>query len=130
MAPALRALHARPAAPWTVAALAATAAVSRSTLAARFSGVVGRSPLDYLTGWRMELACRRLRRSTDPVATIAREVGYGSESAFSTAFKRVLGVAPREYRRSAGSPAAATDGGAPGGEGRLRGARIPAPGGA
>lgn len=100
--PVLRALHARPSAPWTVASLAAIASVSRSTLAARFSDVVGQGPLEYLTGWRMELASHRLRHGTDTVATIARDVGYGSESAFSTAFKRLRDVSPREYRRSSG----------------------------
>ncbi|GAA0374762.1 AraC family transcriptional regulator [Microbispora corallina] len=99
VAPALQAMHARPAHTWTVAELAETAAVSRSTLAARFKQTVGQSPLDYLTGWRVELATDRLRRSDDTVATIARKVGYGSESALSNAFKRVTGASPREYRR-------------------------------
>ncbi|GAA2712234.1 AraC family transcriptional regulator [Actinoplanes palleronii] len=100
VAPALRVMHARPADPWTVADLARTAAVSRSTLAARFRQVVGRSPLDYLTGWRIELAADRLRRDDGTVAVIARGVGYRSESALSNAFKRVTGQSPREYRRS------------------------------
>ncbi|MEV4114424.1 AraC family transcriptional regulator [Nonomuraea sp. NPDC049695] len=99
VAPALRAMHARPAHAWTVAELAEAAAVSRSTLAARFKRTVGQSPLDYLTGWRIELATDRLRRGDDTVAMIARRVGYGSESALSNAFKRVTGASPREYRR-------------------------------
>ncbi|MFI5841921.1 AraC family transcriptional regulator [Catenuloplanes sp. NPDC051500] len=97
VAPALRAVHARPAHRWTVAELARTASVSRSTLAARFKATVGRGPLEYLTGWRIELAADRLRRG-DTVAAIAREVGYGSESALSVAFKRVTGSTPRAYR--------------------------------
>ncbi|MDP9795479.1 AraC-like DNA-binding protein [Catenuloplanes nepalensis] len=97
VAPALRAIHARPAHPWTVAELAGAAAVSRSTLAARFKAVVGRGPLEYLTGWRIELAADRLRRG-ETVAAIARDVGYGSESALSVAFKRVTGTTPRAYR--------------------------------
>ncbi|GIF25830.1 AraC-like DNA-binding protein [Actinoplanes tereljensis] len=101
VAPALRALHADPARAWTVADLAAVAAVSRSTLAARFKQAVGQGPLDYLTGWRIELAAARLRRGDGTVAAIARAVGYGSESALSTAFKRVTGQSPREYRRPA-----------------------------
>ncbi|WP_229072700.1 AraC family transcriptional regulator [Actinoplanes sp. DH11] len=100
VAPALRALHAEPARAWTVAELAGVAAVSRSTLAARFRQVVGRGPLDYLTGWRIELAAGRLRRGDGTVAAIARGVGYGSESALSNAFKRVTGFSPRDYRRS------------------------------
>ncbi|MGW5668582.1 AraC family transcriptional regulator [Micromonospora sp. NPDC003776] len=97
--PALRAMHARPAHRWTVAQLARTAAVSRSTLAARFRAVVGRGPLDYLTAWRVELAADRIRHGGDTLATIARGVGYGSESALSVAFKRVTGRTPGAYRR-------------------------------
>ncbi|MEU4533820.1 AraC family transcriptional regulator [Streptosporangium sp. NPDC023825] len=99
VASALGAMHARPAHAWTVAQLAGVAAVSRSTLAARFKQAVGQGPLDYLTGWRIELTAQRLRRGDETVAAIAREVGYGSESALSNAFKRVTGASPREYRR-------------------------------
>jgi AraC-like DNA-binding protein len=106
VAPALRALHADPARPWTVAELARVASVSRSTLAARFKQAVGQGPLDYLTGWRIELAADRLRRGDGTLAAIAHAVGYGSESALSTAFKRVTGVSPREYRRVPGAIAA------------------------
>ncbi|MBG6103326.1 AraC-like DNA-binding protein [Micromonospora vinacea] len=98
VAPALRAMHARPAHPWTVDELARAATVSRSTLAARFKKVVGVGPLEYLTGWRIELAADRIRRSSDTVATIAQAIGYGSESAFSVAFKRTTGLSPRAYR--------------------------------
>jgi AraC-like DNA-binding protein len=102
VAPALRAMHARPAHPWTVAELAATAAVSRSTLAARFSRALGNGPLEHLTRWRIELAAERLRDGSDTLAVIARTVGYGSESALSNAFKRVTGSSPRQYRLQAG----------------------------
>lgn len=98
VAPALSAVHGRPAHPWTVAELADAARVSRSTLAVRFKEVVGQPPLDYLTRWRIELASRDLREGTEPLAAIARRVGYGSESALSTAFKRVTGVSPSDYR--------------------------------
>jgi len=101
VASALRSVHAHPAYPWTVAELAGAAAVSRSTMAARFRAAVGRGPLEYLTGWRIELAADRLRRDSGTVAAIAREVGYGSESALSVAFKRVMGVSPATYRRQA-----------------------------
>lgn len=99
VAPALRAVHARPAHAWTVSELAAVAAVSRSTLAARFKRVVGQGPLEYLTGWRIELAADRLRRGDETVAAIASQVGYGSVSALSNAFKRITGVSPSDYRR-------------------------------
>ncbi|MEW2430950.1 AraC family transcriptional regulator [Micromonospora sp. NPDC047644] len=98
VAPALRAMHARPAHPWTVDEVARAATVSRSTLAARFKKIVGVGPLEYLTGWRIELAADRIRRSSDTVATIAQAVGYGSESALSVAFKRTTGLSPRAYR--------------------------------
>jgi AraC-like DNA-binding protein len=100
VAPALRALHAAPARAWTVSDLAQVAAVSRSTLAARFRRATGRGPLEYLTGWRIELAAARLRRGDETVAVIAHTIGYSSESALSTAFKRVTGRSPRDYRRS------------------------------
>ncbi|MEV2241261.1 AraC family transcriptional regulator [Micromonospora sp. NPDC049891] len=99
VAVALREMHERPAHQWTVAELARAASVSRSTLAARFRAVVGRAPLEYLTAWRVELAADRLRRGDDTLARIAQQVGYGSESALSVAFKRVTGHTPRAYRR-------------------------------
>ncbi|KAB8166340.1 helix-turn-helix domain-containing protein [Streptomyces sp. 3MP-14] len=102
VAAALTALHREPARPWTVAELAGAASVSRSTLAARFKATVGQGPLEYLTRWRIELAARRLRESgggAATLATIAHAVGYGSESALSVAFKRVVGMSPGDYRR-------------------------------
>lgn len=99
--PALRAMHAQPADRWTVETLAGTAAVSRSTLAARFRQVIGKGPLDYLAGWRIELAADRLRRGDGTIASIARDVGYGSESALSVAFKRITGASPAGYRAAA-----------------------------
>ncbi|WP_062206649.1 AraC family transcriptional regulator [Streptomyces sp. NBRC 109706] len=99
VATALTCLHRDPAHAWTVAELAGAAAVSRSTLAARFKATVGQGPLEYLTRWRIELAARQLREGGGTVAAIAHSVGYGSESALSVAFKRVLGVPPGDYRR-------------------------------
>ncbi|GIF71603.1 AraC family transcriptional regulator [Asanoa siamensis] len=99
--PTLRAMHADPAARWTVESLAGAAAVSRSTLAARFRDLIGKAPLDYLTGWRIELAAARIRRGDGTLAAIARDVGYGSESALSVAFKRVTGTSPSRYRSEA-----------------------------
>jgi AraC-like DNA-binding protein len=79
--------------------------MSRSTFALKFKGTVGASPMEYLTHWRMLLAGDRLVNSSDPVSAIALSLGYESESAFSTAFKRVMGCAPRHYasRRKRGS---------------------------
>ncbi|MCF3134929.1 AraC family transcriptional regulator [Streptomyces olivochromogenes] len=98
LAPALRLMHGDPAHPWTLEELARAAAMSRTTFAVRFKEVAGEPPLTYLLNWRMSLAARALRQDTMPVAALARSVGYTSESAFSNAFKRTMGVAPRRYR--------------------------------
>ncbi len=94
-------LHDRPAEPWTIERLAAEVHLSRATLARRFAELVGEPPLAYLTRWRMDLAARRLRDTTDPVETIARSVGYTSEYAFNRAFSRHRGLPPGRYRRAA-----------------------------
>jgi AraC-like DNA-binding protein len=98
---AIRAIQAFPEQPWTVASLAEEAALSRAAFARRFHALTGRPPLAYLTWWRMALACRRLKATDDTLAAVAAGVGYGSEYAFSKAFKRELGVAPSRYRRDA-----------------------------
>src|SRR3954447_5802017 len=93
-------MHARPAEPWTLASLAQSVNLSRATLARRFTELVGEPPLAYLTRWRMDLAARRLRETTEPVHVIAHGVGYTSEFAFSRAFTRMRGEAPGRYRRA------------------------------
>lgn len=100
LARALVLLHARPADPWTVDALAQKAAVSRSVLADRFGQALGVAPMRYLTQWRMQLAADLLRASPRlGLAEVADRVGYESEAAFSRAFKRCLGVAPAGWAR-------------------------------
>src|SRR5512132_2558095 len=101
VARALAALHARPDAPWTIESLAAEVHLSRATLARRFTELVGEPPLTYLTRWRMDLAARRLKDTTEPVESIARGVGYTSEYAFNRAFSRHRGQPPGRYRRAA-----------------------------
>ena len=96
--PALALLHAAPERRWTVASLARGAAVSRSVLDARFREVLGRSPIRYLTEWRMHLAEDLLATTDLGVGTIARRVGYDAEEAFSRAFKRTHGSAPSVWR--------------------------------
>jgi Helix-turn-helix domain len=78
--------------------------VSRATLARRFAHLVGETPPEYLTRWRMDLAAQRLRDTDDTVATIADAVGYRSEYSFSRAFARHRGLAPGRYRRHTRSP--------------------------
>jgi AraC-like DNA-binding protein len=96
--PALAALHAAPAKKWTVPDLARAAAVSRSQLDARFREMLGRSPIRYLTEWRMHLAEDLLATTDLGVAAVARRVGYDAEEAFSRAFKRAHGQSPATWR--------------------------------
>lgn len=97
--PAIHALHAEPAHPWTLHELADRVGLSRSGFAQRFKEAVGEPPIAYLARWRMLLAADRLAHSADPIVAIARSLGYESESAFGTAFKRVMGCSPRRYSR-------------------------------
>lgn len=97
---ALRLMHARPADAWTVATLAHAVGQSRSAFAARFAELVGESPLQYLTRWRMTQAAEWLRDRNDSVPAIAERVGYGNAAAFMKAFTRVQGQGPGAYRRA------------------------------
>ena len=99
---AISAVHADPARDWSLQDLAATAGMSRSTFAQKFKAAVGESPMEYLTRWRMFLAGDRLENTADSISAIALSLGYESESAFSTAFKRVMGSPPRRYGRERG----------------------------
>ncbi len=100
MKAAIHAMHADPARRWTLQTLASCAGMSRTTFTLKFKAMVGASPMEYLTRWRMMLAGDRLANTRDPISTIALSLGYESESAFSTAFKRTMGCAPRQYARS------------------------------
>ncbi|WP_039804493.1 AraC family transcriptional regulator [Nocardia araoensis] len=105
---ALRDMHDDPAHPWTVAKLAGRAGLSRAAFAKRFTQLVGRSPLAYLTWWRMTTAAKALRDTDRPLAAIATRAGYTSEFAFAKAFKRQFGAAPGAYRRSSRNRTAAS----------------------
>lgn len=96
---AIAAIHADPAYRWTLQTLAEHAGMSRSSFALKFKETVGETPMDYVSRWRMMLACDRFENTDDPVSAVALSLGYESESAFSTAFKRVMGCTPRQYRR-------------------------------
>ncbi|MBB4981259.1 AraC-like DNA-binding protein [Streptomyces sp. SFB5A] len=89
--------------PWTVAALAARAGLSRAAFSKRFSDTVGRPPSAYLTWWRLTTAARLLRASDAPLSQVAARVGYTSPFAFANAFKRAFGTAPGRYRRHRGT---------------------------
>jgi AraC-like DNA-binding protein len=96
---ALALLHQRPAHPWTVAALAREAGLSRTALSERFRHFLGEPPMAYLTRWRLRLGARELTATGRSVAQIAYGVGYESEAAFNRAFKREYGLPPARYRR-------------------------------
>ena len=109
---AIRAMHAEPARRWTLQELAERAFMSRSAFAEKFKETVGLAPMEYLVRWRMLLAADRLENTSEPVSSIALSLGYESESAFSTAFKREMGESPRRYgreRRSASRANGAAD---------------------
>jgi transcriptional regulator GlxA family with amidase domain len=99
---ALNSMHKRIEHPWTVASLASEAGMSRSAFAQRFKKLMSETPLEYLTRWRMYRGSDLLRESDRKLADVAQAVGYDSDGAFHKAFKRVLGIAPGEYRRSVG----------------------------
>ncbi|XYH99612.1 cupin domain-containing protein [Sorangium sp. So ce1128] len=97
---ALRQMHAEPGRAWTVPELARVASMSRSAFAARFRELVGETPLDHLTQWRMVRAASMMRENRPmKLAAIASAVGYESESSFGKVFRRVMGVSPGRYRR-------------------------------
>ncbi|MEU1548454.1 AraC family transcriptional regulator [Nocardia sp. NPDC005745] len=97
---ALRLLQHNPAHGWTVAGLAEAVGVSRAALARRFTDLVGEPPMAFLTEWRLALAADLLQESDATIEAIARQVGYGSAFALSTAFKRHFGLSPRDHRHS------------------------------
>lgn len=104
---ALQAMHHSPDKNWNVEALASVAGLSRSAFSARFTRLVGSSVKQYLTEWRMKLAYQRLQHERQqhkqiPLITLAQELGYGSEAAFSRAFKRVMGFNPSDNPVSEG----------------------------
>jgi AraC-like DNA-binding protein len=95
---ALSLMHGAPAYHWTIEELARDAGLSRSVLAERFTDLVGMPPMHYLAKWRMQIASGLLSGGSN-IANVAAETGYGSEAAFSRAFKKVAGVPPSAWRR-------------------------------
>jgi len=101
---ALKAVHEQVNSPWTVESLAQEAGMSRSAFAARFKELLGQTPLDYVTEWRMQKAITLLPQHDKKLIDIAQSVGYESDAAFSKAFKRVTGLTPGEYRHNRAAP--------------------------
>lgn len=99
---ALALIHHQPETNWTVESLAKQVNMSRSGFAARFKWLMREAPLQYVTRWRMYRAAELLRSSNLTVAEVAEQVGYGSETAFSKAFKRQMGQPPNQYRQQSG----------------------------
>ncbi len=93
----LNAIHRNVNTPWTVGSLAEAAGMSRSAFAARFKELLGQTPLEYVTEWRMQKAMQLLQQRDQKLTHVARSVGYESDAAFSKAFKRVVGANPSEY---------------------------------
>lgn len=94
---AISAMHQHPGRKWTLVSLAAIAGMSRSSFAARFTALVGEPAIEYLTRWRMHLAADRMHNLGTSVSVLADTLGYESESAFGSAFKRVMGQSPRYF---------------------------------
>ncbi|MFO1183363.1 MAG: AraC family transcriptional regulator [Bauldia sp.] len=103
---ALTALHTAPAREWTIEDLGHEVGLSRSVLAERFNDLVGVPPMQYLARWRMQIAAGLLAGGRSSIAEIAEEVGYGSEAAFSRAFKAAVGLPPAAWRRRSAATAA------------------------
>lgn len=95
----LSVMHSHPAESWTLEKLSSHAGLSRSALQDRFVELVGQPPMQYLRCWRMQVASNLLVESNAKMCTIAREVGYESEEAFSRSFKRAVGQPPAMWRR-------------------------------
>jgi len=98
IAPALRLIHQEPERAWRVGELAKEVGMSRTSFAVRFKSVVGVAPLTYLQNLRMRFAEQALREGSMSVSELGLSLGYATESAFSNAFKRTTGMAPRRYR--------------------------------
>jgi AraC-like DNA-binding protein len=98
---AITLIHRDPAHPWTVASLASAVAMSRSVFSARFTELVGESPMQYVTRWRMHLATTWLKDDDAGLGELAGRLGYQSEAAFGRAFKRFVGISPGAVRKDA-----------------------------
>jgi len=99
LAKSLTAIHQDPAFGWNLENLAHTAGMSRTAFSQQFKRIVGYTPADYVTHWRMRIACQRLLHGKEAIGQISEQLGYQSETAFRRAFRRALGVPPGEYKK-------------------------------
>jgi AraC family transcriptional activator of mtrCDE len=100
LAKALGLIHEQPWQAWTLNELCVQAGVSKSVLSEKFSALIGHSPIEYLTLWRLQIAAHWLMEPDMTVERVAENSGYESVPAFSKAFKRHFGVSPGTFRRS------------------------------
>lgn len=98
IATALRAIHDSPQTRWTVSQLSHNVGLSRTAFTKRFTALVGKPPMTYLTGWRLSCAARLLRETDASLAAIARQIGYSTEFSFAGAFRREYGLSPGRFR--------------------------------
>lgn len=106
LAPALRLMHAEPERSWHLPELASAAAMSRTAFAMRFKALAGMGALAYLAQWRLRLAQRWLATGVMSIGQIAKHTGFGSDAAFSNAFKRLTGQSPSQFRQNSQRAAA------------------------
>lgn len=95
----LCAVHQNPAINWNLERMASTAGMSRTAFSLHFKQTIDMTPADYLTHWRMRIACSKLRQNKLPIARIAEQLGYQSETAFRRAFRKTQGLPPGEYKK-------------------------------
>jgi len=100
LATVLGLIHQQPWQPWTVAELCSKAGLSKTVLSEKFAVLIGSSPIEYLTAWRLQIAAGWLMEPGMSVERVAERSGYESVAAFSKAFKRHFGVPPGTFRRS------------------------------
>jgi transcriptional regulator GlxA family with amidase domain len=102
LAPVLAWAQERLDSPLTVSSLAARAAVSPATLHRRFQAQLGTTPLAWLTGERLALACRLIERGESRFEVVARRSGLGTAANLRTLMRRETGITPSAYRRRFG----------------------------
>lgn len=106
LARAITAIHREPSQRWRTESLAALAGMSRTAFNQLFRQTVGCPPGEYLSQWRMRLACRLLETSNVLISHIVDQLGYQSETAFFRAFRKRIGISPRQYRLKANANSA------------------------